>query len=68
VNFYLHGKLADEPLWLRVRMSEDKLWDVDARDIDELFVRDPKAKIIPTSPAPEPWGGRNSGRTSMNNW
>lgn len=55
VAVYHHGKLAAEPLWIRVRTSDQKWWDCDARDLDLLLQRDPKAKIIPGSPAPEPW-------------
>jgi hypothetical protein len=55
VDVYLHGKLADEPLWIRVRSSDGALWDVDSRDADTFLVRDPKAQIVPASPAPSAW-------------
>jgi hypothetical protein len=44
VFLHLHGKLAAEPLWIRVRTSDQKLYDVDSRDLDELLRRDPRAK------------------------
>src|SRR5882762_702923 len=53
INIYHHG--TTEPLWLRVETSDGKLWDCDARDIDLLRARDPRARIVPASPAPEPY-------------
>src|SRR5260370_2954496 len=55
VNVYHHGSLAAEPLWLRVQTSDEKLWDVDVRDLDLLLQRDRRAQIISASPAPPPW-------------
>ena len=53
INIYHHG--TTEPLWLRVETSDGKVWDCDARDIDLLRGRDPRARIIRTLPPPEPW-------------
>jgi len=53
INVYNHGTL--QPLWIRVKTSDEKLWDVDARDLDLLRQRDPKMQIIPATPVPEPW-------------
>jgi hypothetical protein len=53
INIYHHG--TTEPLWLRVETSDGKLWDCDARDIDLLRARDPRARIIRTLPTPKPW-------------
>jgi hypothetical protein len=55
VAVYHHGTLVAEPLWIRVQTSDEKLWDVDARDLDLLRHRDPKMRIFPASPAPQPW-------------
>jgi len=55
VNVYHHGTLSTEPLWIRVKTSDENLWNADARDLDLLHQRDPKMQIIPASPAPQPW-------------
>lgn len=54
ITVYNHGSLAAEPLWLRVETSDGKLWDVDARDMDVLMMRDPQAQLI-LDRMPEPW-------------
>jgi hypothetical protein len=53
ISVYVHGKLSD-PMWLRVRTSDGKLWEVDARDMDVLMMRDPQAQLI-LDRVPEPW-------------
>jgi hypothetical protein len=55
VFLHLHGSLAAEEHWIRVRLRNGALYDVHRDDLSELLRRDPRAKIIPTRPAPGPW-------------
>jgi hypothetical protein len=55
VFLHLHGSLAAEEQWIRVRLGSGSLYDVHRDDLSELLRRDPLAKIIPASPAPGPW-------------
>jgi hypothetical protein len=54
LTVYHHGILADNPMWIRMRTSDNKLWDVDARDVDTLMMRDPQAQLI-LDRVPDPW-------------
>jgi hypothetical protein len=55
VFLHLHGSLAAEEQWLRVRLGNGLLYDVHRDDCSELLRRDPRARIIPARPAPPPW-------------
>jgi hypothetical protein len=55
VFLHLHGSLAAEEQWIRVRLRNGALYDVHRDDLSELLRRDPNAKIIPAHPAPGPW-------------
>jgi len=55
VFLHLHGSLASEEQWIRVRLRNGALYDVHRDDLSELLRRDPRAKVIPARPAPPPW-------------
>jgi len=52
VFLYLHGSLAAEEQWIRVRLGNGLLYDVHRDDLSELRRRDPHAAIVSS---PEPW-------------
>ena len=49
IDVHIYGSFADDAVWIPVKLSDRRLFDVDSRDLDKLLRRDPAAEIISPS-------------------